>query len=265
MSDSAATVPSTPSGLRRTSEGHVAVLEIDRPPVNYFDEDLVRALSDAVLELDRDESCRVILLCARGKHFCAGADFGSGDFAVDRAATAARLYRAAIPLFQGRKPIVAAVQGSAIGGGLGLACAADFRVAEANSRFVANFARLGIHQGFGLSATLPAIVGRQRAADLLLRGASVSGEEALSIGLADRLAEPNGVRALAMTLAEEIASAAPLAVSSIRQTLRGDLGERVQDVLDRELSEQTRLWATADSAEGIAAARERRAASFTGR
>lgn len=250
--------------LGLTIEDHVAVLEIRRPPANYFNEELIADLGTTLRELDDDATCRAVVLCAQGKHFCAGADFGS-SFASDPAENARRLYRHAPALFRTQKPIIAAIQGAAVGGGLGLACAADFRVADADTRFVANFARLGFHQGFGLSVTLPAIVGGQRAADLLLRGATVRGEEAHAIGLADRLAEPAGQRRVAIAWAREIAAAAPLAVASIRETLRADLADRVQAALDRELSEQTRLWATADSAEGIAASIERRTPSFAGR
>ncbi|QJY46072.1 enoyl-CoA hydratase/isomerase family protein [Pseudonocardia broussonetiae] len=252
------------SDTHLTIEDHVAVLEICRPPANYFDEALIGELVATLERLDDDASCRAVVLCSEGKHFCAGADFG-GTFASGRAETAARLYRRALALFRTRKPIIAAVQGAAVGGGLGLACVADFRVADADTRFVANFAGLGFHQGFGLSVTLPAIVGRQRAADLLLRSATVRGKEAHAIGLADRLAEPGGQRGTAVAWAREIAAAAPLAVASIRATLRADLADLVQAALDHELAEQTRLWETADSVEGIAASIERRAPSFAGR
>lgn len=245
---------------------HVAVLEMRRPPANYFDEELIAALADAAGAFDRDPACRALVICSAGRHFCAGADFGAnGEFGADRARAARRLYASAVRLFALRKPIVAAVQGAAVGGGLGLACAADFRVADANSRFVANFARLGIHQGFGLSVTLPEIVGRQAAADLLLRGATVKGGEAATIGLVDRLAEAGEQRAVALALAREIATSAPLAVTSIRETLRAGLADRVGMALERELAEQTRLWETSDSAEGIAAGIERREPSFVGR
>nr|BFE74168.1 hypothetical protein GCM10020092_074690 [Actinoplanes digitatis] len=137
----------------------VALLEMRWPPANHVDESLLTRVIDAACALDDDSACRVIILASEGKHFCAGADLGEGDFVRDRSAAAQALYRCAARLFEVRTPIIAAVQGSAVGGGLGLACAADFRVAEASTRFVANFARLGFHQGFGLSVTLPELVG----------------------------------------------------------------------------------------------------------
>ncbi|WP_232344779.1 enoyl-CoA hydratase/isomerase family protein [Actinoplanes awajinensis] len=250
--------------LSVTVDGGVALLEMRRPPANHFDEALIGRIVDAATALDDDPACRVILLASEGRHFCAGADFGGGDFAVDHVAAAERLYRRAAQLFDLRTPIVAAVQGTAVGGGLGLACAADFRVAEAATRFVANFGKLGFHQGFGLSVTLPGLIGTQKATDMLLTARRVGGEEAFRIGLADRLAEPGRVRDTARALALEIAASAPLAVRSMRATLRGDLAARVRQALDHELAEQRVHWATKDSAEGIAASLARRAPVFTG-
>ncbi|WP_328471052.1 enoyl-CoA hydratase/isomerase family protein [Actinoplanes sp. NBC_00393] len=252
------------SDLSVTVEDHIAVLEMRRPPANHFDEALIGRVVDAALALDDDPACRVIVLASQGKHFCAGADFSGGEFALDQAAAAERLYRRAARLFDVRTPIVAAVQGTAVGGGLGLACAADFRIAEAATRFVANFAKLGFHQGFALSVTLPDLIGRQAAAGMLLTGRRVGGEEAVRIGLADRLAEPGTVRETARELAAEIASSAPLAVRSMRATLRADLAARVRQALDHELAEQMVLWQTRDSAEGIAASLQRRTPVFTG-
>jgi enoyl-CoA hydratase/carnithine racemase len=242
----------------------VALLVMRRPPANHFDEALIGRVVVTAKGLDDDPACRVIILASEGKHFCAGADFGGGEFAQDHVAAAERLYRRAAELFDVRKPIIAAVQGTAVGGGLGLACAADFRVAEASTRFVANFARLGFHQGFGVSVTLPEIVGRQPAADMLLTGRRVGGEEALQLRLADRLAAPGTLRSTAREFALEIAASAPLAVRSIRATLRSGLATRVREALDHELAEQKIHWATKDSAEGIAASLERRPPVFTG-
>jgi len=242
----------------------IALLEMRRPPDNHFDELLIGRLVDAATALDDDPACRVIVLASEGKHFCAGADFRTGGFADDRVAAARRLYSRAAPLFAVGTPMIAAVQGTAVGGGLGLACAADFRVAERSTRFVANFAQLGFSQGFALSVTLPELVGRQVAGDMLLTGRRVGGEEAVAVGLADRLAEPGRLRATALEWARSIAAAAPLAVRSMRATLRGDLPSRIRQALEHELAEQTALWKTRDCAEGIAASLQRRAPVFHG-
>jgi enoyl-CoA hydratase/carnithine racemase len=168
-------------------------------------------------------------------------------------------------MFATRKPIVAAVQGAAIGGGLGLALAADLRIAAPEARFSANFARLGFHHGFGLSVTLPLVVGAQRALELLYTGVRVPGEEALEIGLCDRLAPLARLRDEAHAFASEIAASGPLAIESIRATMRGDLTARIREATARERAEQERLQATTDFKEGTRAMAERRAPRFQGR
>ncbi len=242
------------------SDDHVATVTLCRPPNNFFSAAMIAELADALEVLDEDLSCRAIVLAAEGKHFCAGADFASAG----PADSTGDLYRAAVRLFRTRKPIIAAVQGAAIGGGLGVAMAADFRVAAPEARFSANFARLGFHHGFGLSVTLPAVVGGQHAAELLYTGRRITGDDAAAIGLVDRVVPLAGLRTAAHDLAAEIAGSAPLAVQSIRATLRGDLADRVAAATDRELAEQERLRRTADFVEGTRAMAERRPPQFTG-
>jgi 2-(1,2-epoxy-1,2-dihydrophenyl)acetyl-CoA isomerase len=240
---------------------HVATVEIHRPPHNWFDIGVIIDLADAVLRLDDEPECRVVVLCSEGKNFCAGADLSGSDL-LD---STARLYQEAARIFSNRKPIVAAVQGAAVGGGLGLALSADFRVAAPETRFSCNFARLGFHQGFGISVTLPAVVGQQRALELMFTAADVRGDEALRIGLADRLVAADELRAAAQGFAAEIAASAPLALLAIRETMRGDLAARVEQATARERGEQQRLRGTDDFREGVAAVAERRPPSFTGR
>lgn len=244
--------------ITTTMSGHVAIVAIHRGPNNFFDEDVLRDLAAALLAIDEGGTARSVVLCSEGKHFCAGADLRGVTPTVIR-----RVYRSAFALFGGRLPIVAAVQGGAVGGGLGLALVADFRVAGPSAFYTANFARLGFHHGFGLSATLPAVVGRQRAAELLYTGRRVSAAESLEIGLSDRLVNGDP-REAALELAGEIAGSAPLSVAAIRSTLRRDLVAAVSAALDVEASAQSALLGTADFEEGIAAAVARRAPEFSG-
>jgi enoyl-CoA hydratase/carnithine racemase len=243
----------------------VATVEMHRPPNNFFDIVLIQALADLYESLDDDPACRAIVLCAEGKHFCAGADF-AGQSGAQRVGSGqgGQLYVEAVRLFAARTPVVAAVQGGAIGGGLGLACSADFRVAAPEARFAANFSRLGFHHGFGLSATLPRIVGNQHALDMLYTGRRVPGDEALTMGLCDRLVPLDRVRSEAHAMAADIARSAPLAVRSIRETMRGNLAEQVRQATARENKEQDRLRQTADWVEGVKASAERREPHFVG-
>jgi 2-(1,2-epoxy-1,2-dihydrophenyl)acetyl-CoA isomerase len=238
---------------------HVAVVEFSRPPLNYFDAALIRQIADAYEQLDGDPACRAIVLCSAGRHFCAGA-----NFADENPAATSELYEHAVRLFTAGLPVIAAVQGAAIGGGLGVALSADLRVASPESRFAANFARLGIHHGFGLTVTLPLVVGHQRAIELLYTGARIGGEQAHAIGLCDRLVPSEALREEAIAVAAEIAASAPLAIRSIRRTMRGDLAERVRVATAHEGAEQAILFGTSDFSEGVAASGERRDPSFTG-
>jgi enoyl-CoA hydratase/carnithine racemase len=240
---------------------HVGVVRLCRPPNNFFDTSLVRGVADAYDELDRTGWCRAIVLAAEGKHFCAGL-----DFAANAGQDIAELYRQALRLFAAPLPVVAAVQGAAIGGGLGLALSADFRLATASSRFSANFSRLGFHHGFALTVTLPATVGQQAAADLLLTGRRIGGEEAFALGVCDRLVgdDEGDLMTDALAYAGELAGSGPLAVRAIRATLRRGLVESARVAMEQECAEQLGLQGTADFAEGVRATAERRAPRFTG-
>ncbi|MCS5548990.1 MAG: enoyl-CoA delta isomerase 1, partial [SAR86 cluster bacterium] len=191
-------------------------------------------------------------------------NFGKDRDMQDKADPYSELYTQAVRLFKNKKPVIAAVQGGAIGGGLGLALVADFRIGCPESRFSANFSRLGFHQGFGTTVTLPRVVGPQNAAMMMLTGRRLKGQESFDIGLIDYLVPLNEVRSKAIELAEEISEAGPLAVQSIRATIRAGLAEQVEEIVAWELSEQVRLQSTKDFKEGIKASLERRKPKFEG-
>jgi enoyl-CoA hydratase/carnithine racemase len=251
--------------------GLVTVIEIRRPPNNFFDIALIKDIAAALETLDNDAGCRAVVLASQGKAFCAGANFGDGS-ALDAqgrrpgepAPGVAHLYIEGNRLFRTKKPIIAAVQGPAVGGGLGLAMVADFRVACAEARFCANFTRLGFHPGFGLTVTLPAVIGPTKAAMMFYTSRRVRGDEAYAMGLADLLVPLSDVRNAALKFAAEIAENAPLGLIATRATLRGDLADRVRKATERELAEQTRLRQTDDFKEGVKAMAQRRLPNFLG-
>jgi enoyl-CoA hydratase/carnithine racemase len=250
-----------------TVKDYVAQVEIHRPPHNFFDVQLIRDLAEAFNALDSDPACRSSVLSAEGKSFCAGANF------ANRAATGVEpgtakgnpLYSEAVRLFSCKKPLIAVVQGPAIGGGLGLALVADFRVVSPEARFSANFVKIGIHPGFGLTYTLPRLIGYQKASLMFFTGRRITGEEALAWGLADLLVEHEALGAAATALAAEIAENAPLAVVSTRGTVRRDLAAAVRAQTDIEFVEQDWLMRTQDHREGIKAVAERRPGKFSGK
>ena len=246
-------------------DGHVAYLEIDRPPHNHVSVELMRDLADALFSIDEERELRASVLASAGKAFCAGA-----DLAAPRGITQGEggginaLYIEAVRLFSVKKPIVCAVQGAAVGAGLGLALVADFRIAAPEARFTANFVKLGFHPGFGITHTLPRVVGEQRAALMCLTGRRIKADEALAWGLVDEVVPLAELKEAAMRLARELAENAPLAVQSTRATLRGDLAAKVKAQTDLEFVEQNHLRKTADYAEGVRAVAERRPGNFTG-
>ena len=248
--------------VRVTKQAHVGVAEICRAPNNFFDIPLIRDIAAAFEGFDADPEIRSILLCSDGKNFCAGADFSAPARNTVGDREGGHLYQQAVRLFRCQTPIVAAVQGAAVGGGLGLTLVADFRVASAESRFTANFNRLGFHPGFGMSITLPRVVGIQKAAMLFYTGRRIGGEEALAIGLVDVLAPQAELRAKALELATDIAHSAPIAVTSTRNTLRRGLADEIAAITDHELAEQQVHFETADFKEGVKAMAERRLPVF---
>ena len=228
-----------------SKEGHTAFIKINRPPNNFFDSEMISQIADILDQMDKEISCRSIILHSEGKHFCAGADFTRTSFKNESDAYA-NLYE------------------QAVGGGLGLALAADFRIACAESRFSANFSKLGFHQGFGSTITLPRVVGHQKAKWMLFSSARLNGQEAFDIGLADYFVPKDNLLMKAQELADEINSCGPLGVQAIRFTANEGLADEIAKIVKWELSEQDRLRETADFKEGIKASLERREPDFKG-
>lgn len=247
--------------------GYVTQVEIRRGPNNFFDYDLIHDLADVFEDLDQDNKCRVSVLVSEGKHFCAGADFGGES---DRKSSSDKeprphIYTEAVRLFTNRKQVVAGIQGAAVGGGFGLAMFPDFRIGCPEARFTTNFVKLGFVPGFGLTHTLPRIVGQQVTQDLFFTGRRLDGEEAKQLGIIDRLAPGAAeVREATIDFARQIAENAPLALMSAREFIRGDLADQVREATSKELGEQNRLQKTNDWKEGVKAVAERRAGNFSG-
>lgn len=247
-------------------DGHVALVTFARPPHNFVDLAAMEAIGAAFAACDADAGVRAIVLRSEGRVFCAGADLVNANPVAGGVPADGRnpFYVAAARLFAVTKPVVAAVQGSAVGAGLGLSLVADFRVACPEARFAATFVAIGFHPGFGISAVLERVVGRQRALLMCLTGRRIRGEQAAEWGLVDQLVPAAELDAAALALAREIAAGAPLAVQATRRTMRGDLRGLVERQTDHELAEQARLQKTADFAEGVRAVAERRAGIFRG-
>ncbi len=247
-------------------DNHVAVLKFSNAPHNYATVALMRGVADRLDELGRDMQVRAIVLAAEGKTFCAGADLVSANgFGAASSDPLREFYDQVLRVYASPKPIVAAVQGAAIGAGLGLAVAADFRVVAPEARFAANFTKLGFHPGFGLTFTLPRLLGPARAAEMFMTAARYSAAQCAGWGLYERMASADDLRAAALQFAVEIADNAPLALLATRATLRAGLQEQVTAAIAEEHRQQLLLQPTEDFAEGIRAVTARRPGNFKGR
>lgn len=246
-----------------TVDNFVATVEIQRPPYNFVDYALIQQIADVFEAFDNDTGVRSIVLCAQGKAFCAGADFNDSKRA-EYSGSGNHLYVEASRLFETGKPVVGAIHGAAVGGGFGLAMMPDFRVGCPESRLAANFTRLGFHPGFGLTYTLPRLIGEKNAELMFYTSRRLKGEEAYRLGLLDVIVPQDEVRSTAQSLATEIAKSSPLGVTTTRATMRAGMADKVRAATDIELEIQKKLGATKDFQEGVQAMTERRVPNFSG-
>lgn len=259
--------------------GGVVLLTLNDPERrNAMTQAMGEALRDRVRELAADPELRAVVLTGAGSAFSAGGDLGMIEEKA-RAGRAApggtarrenqRAMRAFYELFLAVRelpcPSVAALHGPAMGAGLAVALACDLRVAARDARLGLNFVRLGIHPGMGTTWTVPRLVGPAHAADLLLTGRVVDGQEAERMGLVNRALERDEVLPQALMLADRIAGCAPLAVRGAKQALARTEAASLAEQLDREAEQQALCYESEDLVEGLAAARERRDPRFTGR
>jgi enoyl-CoA hydratase/carnithine racemase len=251
--------------------GHVGILVLNRPDNrNSMTPELLESFERAIAEARRDVDSRCLVLTGRGACFSAGADFKSG-LARASAGTPRKphemsyaMYAPFLGVLEVEVPVVAALNGHAVGGGFGLALLADLRIAASGAKYGANFARLGLHSGLGISYLLPRLVGLARASELLYTGRLVVGDEALAMGLVNAAVRDDEVLPHAMTLAESIASNAPYAVRTMKRTMRKFLAWDVKAAAWEEAYAQAASLQTNDAVEGMAALLEKRAPEFTG-
>lgn len=232
----------------------VAVLRLDRPKMNAISVQVQADLREAAAELTERDDVRAVVLWGGERVFAAGndvkemADLSYADMVkVAASATSATTAVARIP-----KPVVAAVNGYALGGGCELALAADFRFAAEDAVLGQPEVLLGIIPGGGGTQRLPRLVGPSRAKELMITGRQVNAEEALRIGLADEVVAPEEVLPRALALATEVAKGAVLAQGMIKQAVNDGLDEPIADGLHREWELFEAVFRTNDSQAGIA-------------
>jgi enoyl-CoA hydratase len=246
----------------------IARVTINRPDkLNALNGTVIAELDEAVERVGANRAIQAVLLTGAGaKAFVAGADIGEigGQGAMDgqaRALTGQRMMRR---LEQCGKPVVAAVNGFALGGGCELAMACHLRVASETARFGQPEVKLGIGPGYGGSVRLPRLVGRGRALELLLTGAMIDAQEALRIGLVNRVVPADQLLAESERLLRSILENGPLAVRACLELVDAGLDMTVDEALRLEAAYFGLLSATTDMREGTTAFMEKRKPAFTG-
>jgi enoyl-CoA hydratase/carnithine racemase len=268
------TIPASPAfgddddAVTYDRDGALGVVRMNRPDNrNGMTGELLDGFAAAIAEARADKAARCVIVTGSGNAFSAGADLkdalqrGAPD--ADPEARSYAMYVPFLSVLELEVPVIAAMNGHAIGGGFGLALACDVRVAARQGRYGANFCRLGLSPGMAISALLPRLIGPARAAELLLGGELVDGERAVALGIASEAVDAAEVLPRARAIAGRIAANAPLAVRFTKALLREALG----DVLAHARKEaffQARTVASRDAAEGVAALLEKRDPKFRG-
>lgn len=247
---------------------HVVRLTLARPArLNVFDQPMLDQLDAALTGLEQDKETRVVILAAEGgKAFCAGADIGAWseleplDMWRDWIAGGNRLFDRLARL---RQPVIAAIDGIAYGGGLELALCADIRIATPKSRFALPETGIGTIPGWSGMRRLVRLIGLARAKAMVLTGAPVGADEALSAGLVSEVVDESALERESLALAEKIASRAPIATQMAKAMLDQAAGEEPGHAIQGFAS--AALAMTEDGREGTAAFKRKRAAAFKGR
>jgi enoyl-CoA hydratase/carnithine racemase len=249
-------------------QGPTAILRLNQPArLNALSEEMGEAFQSLVRSISSDPKVRVAVLTGLGRAFSAGGDL---DFLEARAQDTAQANAERMRAFYARflsirdlpVPVIAAVNGPAIGAGLCLAVACDLRVVADDAKLGATFVKLGLHPGMAATHLFPALLGPGRAAELLLTGRVVRGSEAVSLGLANESRPAAEVLPRALEIAEEMAAASPQAVRATVRTLRNRQDDLLERALWREADAQAHNYASDDLREGIASIREKRTPSF---
>jgi enoyl-CoA hydratase len=255
----------------RVEVGPVSRIILSRPDKqNAMTAEMGRLVSEAVATLNASAEARVVLVTGEGRAFCAGGDFSLIEENSQKSPEQNRrdmlqFYGSFLSVARLTAPSIAVLHGAAVGAGLCLAMACDFRLAASEAKLGANFVRVGLHPGMGGSLLLPRLVGPAKAAELILTGKLVSGEEALRIGLVNAAVPRAELEGVVGEWVNALTGAAPIAVAQAKETLTAPLLAALDAALEREAACQALDFTTADLKEAVAAFREGRSPAFTGK
>lgn len=249
----------------------VLTITLNRPEfMNALGGQLIRELVDGLTRARRDDAVRAVVLTGAGRGFCAGADLTSGTprgggpsryERLDRMGSAGEVIVAMRNL---DKPLIGAINGAAAGAGFGIATATDVRIASSAARFATVFIKRGLAPDYGSSFSLPRLVGMARAYEIFFTGRFVLADEALQIGLVNRVVEPEQLMEAATALAREFAAGPPLAMTHTRRALQRSLQNTLEQQLEFEWTNQLQMLASQDAQEGVLAWKEKREPRFAG-
>lgn len=253
--------------LSELERGVFQLLLNDPDSRNAMSEAMSDEFRSCVSAIRSKSSARVVILRGAGRAFSGG---GHLDMLLEKTKLDPRenrklmevFYYNFLSLLDIEVPVIAAINGHAVGAGLCIAMACDFRIARAGAKLGANFVRLGLHPGMAATYFLPRLVGPARAAELLYTGRILSAEEAEQIGLVNTVAAENAFDERVLDTARQIASAGPEAVRELKLSLRGSERATLREALQREADCQARNYAGQEFLEGIKAAKEKRPANF---
>lgn len=250
--------------------GYTGIVTLSQPEKrNSMNPELLDEFGKKITEVKNDKDVRCLVITGTGSCFSAGANLAGPLQRGEQTKTAGErsfeMYKPFLKVLDLEVPVIGALNGHAVGGGFGLALLCDIRIANKESKYGANFARLGIHSGMAISYLLPRLVGFSRASQMLYTGELLLGEQAEKIGLVSECTDPADVLPRALEVAEQICASAPLAVRSMKQALREGLTWDPVPWAKREAKLQAVSLETDDAREGVSALLEKRAPSFTGK
>ncbi|MCM2284169.1 MAG: enoyl-CoA hydratase/isomerase family protein [Desulfobacula sp.] len=252
-----------------TQKDKIGLISFNRPDkLNTLNREIIPSFREIIGRIRSDKELRCLIITGSGTTFCGGADLKSGfekNHGEFLSEALMEFYRPYLEIGSIKVPVIAAINGHAIGGGFGITLLCDIRVADRKAKMGANFTRLGLHSGMAISYILPRLVGLARANELLFTGRLITGEEAAALGLVNYAVDKEAVMDKALALAKEIAQSAPAAVQMMKRSVYEGLDWNPVRAAAMEAQNQARTFEMEDAKEGISAVLEKRTPNFTGR
>ena len=259
--------------FQKIDDGKIVKVVFNKPERrNLMDPEIIAGLSDAIERIKASDEVRCVIITGSGNSFCAGADFSTLQmFATEKGLTGAagaregimKFYNSFMKILEVEQPVIASLNGYTIGGGLAFALLCDIRIASSDAKIAANFAKVGIHPGMGITYTLPLIVGLEKACELLFTAKFITGEEAEKIGLVAKAVPPEKLEEETLNMARQISENAPYVIKLTKKILKREFHVRAHSEI--EALAQSICSQMQDAIEGVRAFFEKRKPEFKGR